>query len=338
MRPLQRLMKSSAERKQTKPDAAIADPIIDRLVAKTERRLAYVSGYRDALRAPVIAARERMATMIARIPGPIEVSPANWSQDAALRPLFAHAADAAAAYSEDDGVRAFFGMHPGADCFGMLALEQSERRVLATVQHGESMQAEVARTTVSFGEPQILAPGADEGAVRGELALRALEYLALRALEEVGTMRADKRELERERSMLRAQLQLAERRGTGFGAIGSHGAQTSLDIATRAALERDLARTASELEDVASRNLLPVLLEALLAALARPEEHVTIEACTLALDPMNFAIAPGPQAVTPRVAMLKLARRGPFAVLLARFPRADLRANANRLADAAKYL
>jgi hypothetical protein len=216
----------------------------------------------------------------------------------------------------------------------MLALLQAEKKVLGTVQQGD-MQVEVARATVSFGEPQVLAPAGDEAAVRNELTLRALEYLAMRAMEEVGAARAQKRELEKERSLLQAQLQLARRRGRGLGTVAAGPAGAEVDPKE---VERDLARTVGELEQLASRNLLPELLDALLEALARPEEHIRIEPCRLTLDPMNFRADPGPQAVTPAVAMLQLARRGPFAVLIGRFPRAALRPPENRLAEAARYL
>jgi hypothetical protein len=41
--------------------------------------------------------------------------------------------------------------------------------------------------------------------------------------------------------------------------------------------------------------------------------------------------------MVPKVAWLRLVDRGPFAVLLARFPRAELRAD-NRLAEAERFL
>ena len=334
MSALRKLLRPMARRRQSAADAALADPVIDRMVLATDRRLASVPGYRQSLRSPVLAARERLAEMIARIPGPTEVSPRSWSEERALRPLFVKGEDAASAWSRDQGVRAFFDMHPAADCFGMLALVQTDRRVLAVVQQGESMQAEVARTTVSFGEPQVLAPSPDEAAARAELVLRAMEYLAMRAMERVGAMRAERRGLEQERALLQAKLQLARRQGRGLGTI----AATSDDTVDAATLERELARNIEALEKSASRDLLPALLEELLAALDRPEEHLTIEACTLALDAMNFAVPPSPQAITPCAAILELANRGRFAVLLARMPRADLRAPQDRLAEAATYL
>ena len=326
---LKGLFRSHADRER----AALADPIADRLVAKTEKRLAQVKDYREALRDPVLDARERLAALIARIPGPVEIGPAAWSRDEGVRPLFAHAADTAKVFSEDEGVRSFFAVNPAADCFGMLALQQLEKKVLATVPQGD-LQVEVARTTLSFGEPQILAPARDEAAVREELVIRALEYLALRAMEQVGTMRSERRELEKERALLQAEVRVAQRRGAGFGAMGDAGGARG-DLA---ALEADLARTAAALEKAASQNLLPILLEELLGAFARPGEHLSIEPCTVTLDAMNFVVPPSPQAVTPRAATLRLGPRGPFAVLIARFARAELREREDRMAEAAKYL
>ncbi|HXZ48771.1 MAG TPA: hypothetical protein VEG27_07100 [Usitatibacter sp.] len=310
--------------------AAEADPLIDRLVAATDRRLAYVKGYRERLRAPVLAARERMREAVARIPGPTEVGTKAWSADTTVRALFARAEDAAAAFSRDEGVRAFFGAHPGSDCFGMLALEQRERRVLTSVLQGESVQAEVARTTVSFTEPQILAPGAGEAAVREELVGRALEYLALRALQAVGAMRAERHELEKERALLQAELKLARKRGAGFGGMAAEGTPA-------AEIERDLESTVRELEAAASRQLLPSLIEEMARVLGEPRKYLTIEPCTLALDAMNFAVEPSAATTTPRVAILKLVERPPYAVLVARFPHGELRAD-NRLAEAEKFL
>jgi hypothetical protein len=335
---LLRFLPSRAERERSSRAAAIAEPIIARLLDATDQRLAFVKGYRKTLRAPVMAAREHLGVLIARIPGPAEVGAMAWAQDPTVRALFARAGDASRAWVNDAGTQAFFAAHPASDCVAMLALLQTERRVLAAALHGDSVQAEVARTTVSFSDPQVLAPAPDEAASRNELVMRAFEYLAMRALERVGRMRAERRELEKERELLRARLQLARRRGAGFGAVGGPdgGGAAVADVAT---LERDLARTVADLEQSASRNLLPALLEELVAVLSESGKYLAIEPSTVALDPMNFAVPGAPAgAVVPRTATLRLAERGPFAVLLARFPRAELRPPENRFADAAKYL
>ena len=334
MKVLERLFKAGPERAASRHDAELADPLIDRIVRATDKRLALMNGYREKLRGPVAAAFRALHPLIQQIPGPVEASPDAWARDDTLRALFAHRDDIARAFSEDTHVRDFFALHPVGDCFGLLGLLQVERRVLAPALQGDTVQTEVARTTVSFTEPQVLAPSTDEAGLRAELVSRSLEYLALRALTRVGTLRTQKRELEQERALLQAQLQLAKRRGTGLGAMDRSGAAAGGD---RAALERDLEATVRELEKAASRQLLPALLDELCEVLVHPQAHLTLAPCTLTLDSMNFAVPASPQATTPRVSILQLADRGPFAVLVARFPRAALRTE-NRLADAAKFL
>jgi len=307
--------------------ASEVDPIIDRVVAATDPRLSLVKGYRESLRAPVVAARERLRQAVARIPGPTETSATAWSRDDTVRALFAKGSDIAAVVSNDAGACTFFAAHPGADsCIAMLALEKRERRVLASALHGDNVQAEVARTTVSFAEPLILAPGMDHDAVRAELVVRGLEFLSLRALQRVGSMRSRKLELEKERALITAQLRLATARGTGFGALDSG--------APKAGLERELERVVRELEAAASRRLLPTLLEEIIRSLEEPGESITVEPCGFALDAMNFVAPPGaPGTAIPLIAVLRLAHRGPFGVVIARFPRTELKAAAS-FADA----
>lgn len=312
--------------------ADLADPLIDRIVAATDKRLALVKGYREGLRGPVAQAFRDLHPAIRMIPGPTEVSAEAWRGDETVRALFAREEDVAAALGKDGDVRDFFASHPSGDCFGLLGLTQVERRVLAPALQGDTLQTEVARTTVSFTQPRVLAPAADERAVRDELMARALEYLGLRALERVGALRTQKRELEQECALLQAELRLARRRGAGFGAMDDSAAPGDA-----AALEHDLQAKVQELGKAASRRLLPALLDELRGVLTHHSQHITLEPSKLALDSMNFAVAPSAQATAPRVFMLTLAARGPFAVLVARIPRTAPRTG-DRLADAAKFL
>ena len=331
MSVIRRIFKSSAQREQAARNAQVADPIIDRLVAATDRRLAHLKGLRERLHAPVLAARDALRPAVGSIPGPTEVSPAAWPRNATVKALFARAEDAAAVFSNDRGTRAFFGGHPGCDCIALLGLETQEKRVLASVMQGD-IQAEVARTTVSFTNPRILAPSTDEGQLREELLLRALEYLALRGLQRVGAARAKRQELEKDRALLQAELRLAQRRGAGLGAL-----EADADTKSAARLERDLEAKVRELEADASGSLLPALLDAIVDVLMHSQDFLCIEPSTIAVDAMNFAVEPSATAAPLEVAQLRLAQGPSFAVLLARFPRVELRAD-TRLAEAEKLL
>jgi len=333
MTVIQRLFKRRARHEPVARHVAdLADPLIDRIVAATDKRLALLKNYRDALRAPVAQAYRELQPAIRMIPGPLEVSTESWRQDDTVRTLFARAGDIAQGLGDNAELRDYFAAQPAADCFGLLALTQVERRVLAPALQADMLQAEVARTTVSFSQPQVLAPGATERAVRDEVVARVFEYLALCAVQRVSVLRTQKRELEQERALLQAELQLARRRGVGFAAIDATSAPGEV-----ARLERELGEKVEELAKAASQYLLPALLEELRAVLKHHGDYLTLAPCTLALDAMNFLVAPSAQATTPRVFTLTLAGRGPFAVLVARFPRAAP-GTGSRLADAAKYL
>ena len=112
--------------------SADVDGIIARLVKVTDKRLAYVQGYQSKLRGPVREARDRMREVVARIPGPAEVSAKAWGADATVRALFARGDDVSPAFSNDANVRAFFEMHPASDCFAMLALARREKKTPTT--------------------------------------------------------------------------------------------------------------------------------------------------------------------------------------------------------------
>jgi hypothetical protein len=332
---LARILGGSAARRQSLGDMREVDAVIDRMVAASDRRIAHVRGFRERLRAPVAAALADMAGLVARIPGPTEVGPAAWSEDDTVRALFARGEDAAF-YGEDAGVDAFFNAQPHGDCFALLALRNVERRVLANVLQGDAVHAEVARTTVSFTQPRVLAPAADEEGARRELATRAMESLALRALERIGSQRVERQLLEKERSLLQARLRLAERRGTGLAAMG--GVQAPASAAERGALEQELERVVAELERGASGSMLEGLLAEMLDVVCEPQLHLSLEPCCLALDAMNFVVPPSQQAITPRVGILRVGAQGPFAVLIARFPRAQRRPREDRFAEAMKHL
>jgi hypothetical protein len=305
------------------------EALVERLVDATGKRHVLGSGWHKRLREPAAAARDQLRAAIARIPGLVAAGASDWSRDATLRAIFAQPADIAAAFSADRAVQAYFSNNPRFECIAMLALQEVRKRVLAHTMHGDMVLADVARTAVSFSNPRIFAPAADEVAVREELLGRAFEHLGLRALEASTVHRAGRQQLEQERGELRRQLDAARRRGAGFSAVT--GADT-------AATERELAAASAALGQLGSADPIEGLVAHIGAVLADPAAHIRIEPAVISLDAMNFE-APAPaQAITPRIAHLWLGDRGPYAVVLACFPRAELRPASSLLEEAAKML
>jgi hypothetical protein len=323
------------QRRVAPRDDAVAIEIVDRIVAATDKRLRSVSGYQKKLRDPALATLAHLRGIADGIPGPIDVNARAWTDNPEIRALFAKPQDVAAAFSRDAGVRACFASSTEPACLGILGLARIERQVFAPAQHGESVQHEVARTTVSFGDTRILAPATDPMAVRVELGKRAIDYLGLRALAQMTADEQTRKDLEQERALLKVRLQLAEQGRAGLAGITA----TAAAPVDRAALAGKLAENERALAAHAATGLMARFLDILRDVLTNPGVHLRLEACTVPLDAMNYRVADeASAAVVLKLRELVLPERPPYAVMVARFPRAELLPVEDAMAQAERYL
>jgi hypothetical protein len=326
-----------AQQREAPPkDDALARAIVDRVVAATDKRLKSVEGYQKTLRDAALVTLEHVRRIAQDIPGPIEVNTRAWTEDPTVRALFAKPQDAPVVFSRDAGVRSCLEHSSAPECLALLGLKHVERQVFSPVQQGDGAMLEEARTTVSFGDPRILVPGTDPTAVRIEIAKRAVDFLALRALERITTEQQQRKELEQERALLKMRLQLAEQNREGLTAIAASAATAPGD---RSALAAKLKANAQALEALVQTGLMARLIDNLRDVLADPGAHIRLEPCTLALDKMNFRVADvNAAAAVLRLQELCLPDRPPYAVMVARFPRDELLPAEDALAQAERYL
>jgi len=317
----------------------IADAIIDRIVESTDKRLALVSGYRKILRDCALTTLEHLRALLQVIPGPIDVGAAAWAQDHSLHAMLARAEDAPRAFSADGTVRAFFESSAAEHCLALFGLEHTERHVLAPALVGEQVQHGVARTTVSFDHPRVLAPSAEMQTLRIELGKRMIDFLAMRAMEQVSARRDEKKALENERALLKARLALAERAGRGLTGLAAAEAKPRSDAAT---IARELSELEKQLAGFSSTGLMQELLETVRGTYGSPSMHLRHAVSSLSLDAMNFKVESSQKSeFSLQVVDLWLANRagerGPFAVIIARFPRSELLPSQRLLAEAQKF-
>ncbi len=333
---LDRIFGGGSQRRVPPKDDAIAREIVDRVVAATDARLKGVAGYQKTLRDPALATLEHLRAIAQDIPGPVEVNTRAWTENRTIRALFANARDVPRTFSRDRGVRDFFAASVAPECLVMLGLAHAERQVFAPQQKGDGVQLDVARTSVSFGDARILAPGADPMAVRIEFGKRAIDYLALRALERMTANQEQQKELEQERGLLKARLRLAEQGRAGLSGLG---ASTGNEFADKAALAARVKENARALEAFSPTGLMSRFIDILRDVLANPAAHLRLEPCELSLDAMNFRVPRDSEdSATLRLQELRLPDRPPYAIMLARFPRNELLPAGDALADAERYL
>jgi len=325
----------SASRVPPKDDA-LAHEIVDRVVAATDTRLKGVAGYRRKLRESALVTLEHLRRMAQDIPGPVDVNTLAWTHDPTIRALFANAQDVPRTFSRDHGVHDFFARSVAPECLAMLGLAHAERQVFAPEQRGDSVQLDVARTTVSFGDARILAPGEDPMKVRIEFGKRAVDYLALRALDRMTAHEEQQKDLEQERALLKARLRLAEQ---GRAGLSSLAASAGNEVADRAALATRLEANTKALEGFAPTGLMSRFIDILRDVLGDPGAHLRLEPCVLTLDAMNYRVPDGSaDSRTLNLQELRLPGRPPYAIMVARFPRNELLPLEDSLAQAERYL
>jgi len=325
-----------SERKVPPRDDALAKEIVDRVVAATDKRLRSVSGYDKKLREPALATLAYLRGIADGIPGPVDVNTRAWTDNPQIRALFGKPQDVATTFSRNPGVRDCFARSSEPDCLAVLGLARTERQVFAPAQRGDAVQHEVAQTTVSFGDARILAPATDPIAVRVELGKRAIDFLALRALAQITAQAQARTDLEQERALLKMRLQIAEQGHAGFTDFTATPATAPT---SRAALAAKLEENERALAAQASSGMLSRFLDIVRDVLADPGAHLRLESQRIALDAMNYRVADEAAAtVVLQLRELMLPERPPYAVMVARFPRAELLPAEDALAQAERYL
>ena len=319
------------------PDREIVDETIERMVQTTNPRLKLAKRFRAQLAPAVETALAYTGELVNSMPAVREASTAGWASDAYMQAFFATADDLVQIFSRAPVLRAQFEQNPGLqEAFAILGMRMTERKVLAKAMEGDQVRGEVTQTTVSFGDHRIRVCGPTEPELRAELERRLLDQLALEGLSRVVADQSNRTELEQERAVLKARLQMLERKGTGMRGLGGE-----------AVAQADLARLQSQLEENTAKlggiggsaQALDRELEQICAVLRAPAEHLFVTSKRLRIDKLNVVVEQGgtefefllgqvPGNVPPELR----------AFTLARFPRAELLPQDRLMQDAARLL
>ena len=262
---------------------------IDKAVTLTNPRLKLVRSYQERLAPAVETSVHYLRQAVLALPAAIKVSAANWSADPVLRAFFVAASDIPSALARSPNLRTLFDKYPEIDeAYFILGLRYNEQRVLGVALQGETVQREVAQTVVGFSDPQARICGQRDTEVRLLLATQGYEYLVAQALSQIGEDRSERRELEDNRSLIRARLRLLQQQGPGLGSVfGSAPASSGEQLK----LEAQLLENERQLETIGSvQTALDAELEILREVLANPQRYLSLEKKELRLSTMNVLL------------------------------------------------
>ncbi|MBS1230485.1 MAG: hypothetical protein H6R17_3762 [Proteobacteria bacterium] len=315
---------------------------VDKSIALINPRLKLLANYQRRLQPAIETTIAFLRAQVSVLPAVHSLSAKTWSTDPALRAFFAAPSDIPALLGNSDNLRTLFDKFPELpEACLVLGMAFKEQRTFGMALQGEMVQRDVAQTSVSFSDHRARLCSHDESRLRRIIGVEVFEYLLAHALAEIGAERAERRELQENRSLIRARLRLLQQHGPGLGSMfGAEPAARS----EQDRLASELLENERQLESIGgNESLLEAEFECLRDVLGKPQAYLHFEPKRLRLNTMNVILD---QSSTDRVAdvdfaVAELSGTPPIrrAFVLARVARDELPPPKKiDFADAARYL
>ena len=280
-----------AERQASRArDRAVA-AAVDKVVEGTDRRIRGVGGYQRKLAPAVRRTLDFVEDLVARLPGPLELSRSAWQDDSHVNAFFGTTDDVRKTLTRSKELRDFFQREGTSQAYALLTMTREEKNILGMSLQGETVQREVPQTSVSFIEHRILAPAATEVGLREELKARALNVFIAHAADRLVDLQVRREGLERERQILQLRLRLARTREESLAAVQEGSPELE-------ALEKSVGENARALEALGGElGTLDDYVEQLKAVFEQPEEHLGMATVAFRVSRMGIKLDEG--AVEP---------------------------------------
>lgn len=216
-------------------DEALIDKAIERAVDGTDRRIRAIGQYRKRLRQPVERTVAHVISLVDTLPPPMEISPRVFGADPLLRTFFAstdHVREVLASFKTVRDYLADSPTPPPEKIFGLLTMAMEERKVFGMELVGEILRHDVMQVTVNFSSHRYVGLANNELDTRRELKKRAFDFLIEKALERIVGERGKRRELDRQRLLLKQKLATMKAGNWGLDAMLTDLERQRPDLAT----------------------------------------------------------------------------------------------------------
>lgn len=302
------------------PPAVAVRAAIERAVVQVDPLLKLVGGYERRLAPAADHALAYCDSLVAEIPGPLDVSLSAYGADALIHALFPAADEIGATLGKSQDLREFM-FQPSqqeADIFyALLGMRRREKSVLGMSLQGGLIQADTPQTLLYFADHTLKSPSLDAEATRQRLREDFFDSLVLSFADQLAHRKREYLGLQGKASMLRAQARGAR----DDGAVGLR----ELEIVLR---------------DTAAALTPERLLDELHVWLAAPEAHLRMEPVSVTVDLLGVetSAANAPGVHTLNFPEMFSRDRRHWIVLLARIPRVEALAALERQVQAHRYI
>lgn len=263
---------------------SILKAAIERAVESTDPWIRAVPGYRAKLRPAVTATIDYVVSRVDRMPPPQVLDSGSFESDPRLRVFFGSRAELGNLLQNDPELAEFLHREPGVPrIFSLLVMEKDEKVFLGAELAGEVVVRDVPQTSVTFRDFRLLDPTGSEEQTRRLLKRRAFDHLLSLALRRIAVVKEARGELERDRALLQAKIDLLQQGGWGFHRGGSG---KKLEVEE---IEATLSQIDGELFKLGGDDrMLELYLDIVTDVLGHPEQHMWLDQETLIVDRMGI--------------------------------------------------
>ncbi|WP_153109372.1 hypothetical protein [Propionivibrio limicola] len=274
--------------READPDSELRK-IVDKAISLTNPRLKLLPLAEESLLPAVKTTVAYLREANSELPGAIEVSAAQWASLPELKAFFVSASDVPVVLARSTNLRTLFDKYPGlGEVYFILGMAFAEQQANAISLQDAGGVLDSTKTVVSFSDHRVRICGQSEAEVRHILGTQVFEYLVAQAMSEIAEERTERRELEDNRSLIRARLRLLRQQGPGLGSV--LGSPPS-SVGEQSKLEAALLENERQLEELGSpKDVLETELEMLRGVLEHPEKYFQVERRQFLVDSMNIVL------------------------------------------------
>lgn len=257
-------------------DDPLLPPAIERAVEHVEPRLKQAGGYPGRYREAVARTLAYARELAAQVPGPVDLSPEDYTRNPLVRVLFAAPEDIQHALCWSTAMHTY-AQRPegvGSEIYALMGMRRLEKASLGMECSGQMLRRDVAQTVVCFSSHTMSGPAPSEAEARELLMWSLFDSLVERVAEAVATRRKEQLRWQEERAYMTAQLRHPD-------PAKREAARQRLDIALK-----ELAKATQALA-------LDRLAEDFSTVLLAPEQYLRLQQTTLLLDGMGIKHQPG---------------------------------------------
>ncbi len=253
---------------QTKEMAELM-PAIERAANGVDPMLKQTSGYPNSYRKAVANAWEYAHSLASSVPGPVLVNNETYAKDAFIHALFPQLNFVRDALCSSRAVQEYRQQSPVChEIYALMGMRRVEKTTLGMEVSEHVIRGDVPQNVVYFTSHTIENPAPTEQEARDLIAWSFFDKLVAKVAQRVQARKDEKQSQLQEKDLLMARLRSAK-------------------AGSRPALQEELSRLLSKLQDTSNSLDFGHYLQDFEAVMLNPEQHLRLQQIKMALDSMG---------------------------------------------------